>query len=133
MPKYKSSTLTVGNESAPKVRYDEASTGGKLGTERVTNVMGSTAGAGSDEFHLYRASRRTEMLRLEKMDKSAEEQALDLAFAQRQEERRLECEARTAKNAEKRQRKKRRKAFANDGSFLEKAKQLLEAKGERGE
>ena len=43
----------------------------KLRTEHVENVAGSTAGAGSGEFHVYRAQRRREYTRLENMDKDA--------------------------------------------------------------
>lgn len=98
--------------------------GKKLVTERVRNVMGSCAGAGSGEFHLYRHARRTEMLRVEAMDKAAEEAELDAEFAERVERKRKECQAKTLKNAAKRAKKKRK--FKNDGSFLDKAKELLE-------
>lgn len=36
--------------------------------------MGSTAGAGSGEFHTYRAHRRLEMFRVENMERSAKEE-----------------------------------------------------------
>lgn len=41
--------------------------------ERVEEVSGSTAGASSAAFHIYRAHRRTELLRLEEIEKRAEE------------------------------------------------------------
>lgn len=37
--------------------------------ERLVTQSGATAGAGSGEFHVYRAQRRREMERLKKMDK----------------------------------------------------------------
>ena len=39
--------------------------------EKLVTQMGATAGAGSGEFHVYRAQRRREMARLERMDKDA--------------------------------------------------------------
>ncbi|KAH8064739.1 hypothetical protein JL722_1619 [Aureococcus anophagefferens] len=43
----------------------------RIKTERVENVMGSQAGAGSGDFHMYRHHRRTEMLRVERMERQA--------------------------------------------------------------
>lgn len=106
----------------------------KVETERVYNVMGSCAGAGSGDFHLYRHTRRAELSRLEKMDKEAKLVELDADFERRVAEKRKECEERTAKNAEKRRRKKERAKLrqaappplvTNDGTFLECAKAAL--------
>ena len=101
-----------------------------LGTERVQNAMGSQAGAGSCDFHLYRAARRTEMMRVEKIQAQAQKDSLDDDFQKRMAQRTKECDDRTKKNAEKRKRKreakkiKKNNAFPDDGSFLEKAKLL---------
>ena len=82
------------------------------------------------------------MLRVEKMDKSAALDEADREHAERVAAKRKECEDRTAKNAAKRRKKKEAKAkrdaiakgtggagsaFSDDGSFMEKARQQLEA------
>lgn len=45
----------------------------KMQVEKVEEVSGSTAGASSAAFHIYRAHRRTELLRLQNIEKQAEE------------------------------------------------------------
>lgn len=40
--------------------------------EMMKNVQGSSAGAGSGEFHVYKASRRREYERLKMMDEEAQ-------------------------------------------------------------
>ena len=115
----------------------------RLRTERVDNVMGSQAGAGSSDFHIYRRHRRTEQKRQEQLDADDEKQRRDREHAERVEAKRKECEARTAKNAAKRRKKKEAKAkrdaiakgtggsshnFEDDCSFLAKAKALVKEK-----
>jgi len=109
---------------------DERPKGQGRAVERVMNVMGSCAGAGSGDFHTYRHTRRTELTRLERIEQSAKEEELDAEFDRRVAEKRRECEERTKRNAEKRRRKKDRAKLresappppvANDGSFLAKA------------
>ncbi|GAA5904775.1 hypothetical protein JCM5296_000758 [Sporobolomyces johnsonii] len=74
--------------------------------EMMKNVQGSSAGAGSGEFHVYKQSRRREYERLKLMD---EEEAF-LKAKREAEERQAAHEAaaleKTAKNRLKRQRKK---------------------------
>jgi hypothetical protein len=40
----------------------------------LQNVMGSTAGAGSGDFHQYRFARRKEQFRVARLDKEAKQQ-----------------------------------------------------------
>ena len=103
--------------------------------------MGSQAGAGSGDFHMYRHHRRTEMLRVERMERQAGVDDEDDAHAARVEAKRKECEDRTARNAAKRRKKKENKAkrdavyqgtggaaaLPSDGSFLARAKAQLAA------
>eukprot|EP00923_Selenidium_pygospionis_P012698 GHVN01021666.1.p2 GENE.GHVN01021666.1~~GHVN01021666.1.p2 ORF type:complete len:172 (+),score=33.15 GHVN01021666.1:95-610(+) len=82
------------------------STSGRVHLEKVNNVWGSTAGAGSDFFHLYRKQRAVEMERIEKMDADWVEEEEDKKF---REKRALLIKAnqeRTDKNAAKRRKKK---------------------------
>lgn len=44
--------------------------------EMMKNVQGSSAGAGSGEFHVYKASRRREYERLKMMDETAQKVCL---------------------------------------------------------
>ncbi|KAK0634844.1 hypothetical protein B0T17DRAFT_502447 [Bombardia bombarda] len=77
--------------------------------EIVTNVQGSSAGAGSGEFHVYKAARRREYERLRAMDEEVarEREAQEFAAARREKETR--DEERTRKNREKREKKMKAK------------------------
>lgn len=75
--------------------------------EIVANVQGSSAGAGSGEFHVYKASRRREYERLRAMDDEVQQEEEERAFL----ERKAEQEKRDAEKTE-RNRAKRAKAMA---------------------
>ncbi|KAF2006020.1 DUF1168-domain-containing protein [Amniculicola lignicola CBS 123094] len=75
--------------------------------ELVTNVQGSSAGAGSGEFHVYKASRRREYERLRVMDEEVKREEEEKAYA----ERKLELEQKDREKTE-RNRLKRAKAKA---------------------
>jgi hypothetical protein len=74
--------------------------------EIVANVQGSSAGAGSGEFHVYKASRRREYERLREMEVEAKKEEDTAKWEKEAEERRRRDEEKTAKNREKRAKKK---------------------------
>jgi hypothetical protein len=69
-------------------------------------VQGSSAGAGSGEFHVYKASRRREYERLREMEAEAKREEDAARWEKEAEERRRKDEEKTAKNREKRAKKK---------------------------
>jgi hypothetical protein len=77
--------------------------------EIVTNVQGSSAGAGSGEFHVYKASRRREYERLRLMDEEAKKEEDDLKWEEERRKQKEADEERARKNREKRNRKKKGK------------------------
>ncbi|WQF81531.1 Putative PRKR-interacting protein [Colletotrichum destructivum] len=76
--------------------------------EIVTNVQGSSAGAGSGEFHVYKASRRREYDRLRAMDEEVKQEKANEEFERQKAERAARDEERTRKNREKREKKKQK-------------------------
>ncbi|WPH00421.1 DUF1168-domain-containing protein [Acrodontium crateriforme] len=87
-----------------------ASQSGSAPSAIVTNVQGSSAGAGSGEFHVYKASRRREYERLRAMDEEVEKEKADAEFNERREELRKKDEEQAAKNRAKREKAKARQA-----------------------
>ena len=83
--------------------------------EKVETVMGSNTGAGSCEFHLYRAARSREIMRLETIESTAKKAEDSAAFAAKVETNKRAAEERTKKNAEKRKRRKQKKGNALGG------------------
>ncbi|OAL36676.1 hypothetical protein AYO20_04008 [Fonsecaea nubica] len=77
--------------------------------EIVANVQGSSAGAGSGEFHVYKASRRREYERLRAMDEEAKKEGEDERWEREERERRERDEEKTRRNRERRNRKKGKK------------------------
>ncbi|KAJ3724545.1 hypothetical protein FB446DRAFT_786393 [Lentinula raphanica] len=74
--------------------------------EMMKNVQGSSAGAGSGEFHVYKAGRRREYERLNLLEEAARKEVEDAEFRRKREEAEAIAEAKTAKNRAKRQKKK---------------------------
>lgn len=91
-----------------------------LPPEIVTNVQGSSAGAGSGEFHVYKAARRREYERLRLMDDEVRREADAREFAEKKSEAERKDDDKTRRNREKRDKMKARK---------EKAKAAAQNKG----
>mmetsp|Transcript_84521 Transcript_84521/g.123669 ORF Transcript_84521/g.123669 Transcript_84521/m.123669 type:complete len:176 (+) Transcript_84521:72-599(+) len=93
----------------------EKTAAGKKDILEVWNVMGSTAGAGSGEFHNYRNSRRKEIFRLAKMDEDDKKQGELHEFETNKRERADAVEAAHLKRVAKRQKKKGKKNAKKSG------------------
>uniref|UniRef100_F6QW82 PRKR-interacting protein 1 homolog n=1 Tax=Ciona intestinalis TaxID=7719 RepID=F6QW82_CIOIN len=74
--------------------------------EFVRDVMGSSAGAGSGEFHVYRHIRRREYNRQKFMSYEEKKKNLDEEYMKKQEDNKRLAEEATAKKRAKRLRKK---------------------------
>ncbi|KAI9347160.1 hypothetical protein DFJ73DRAFT_836832 [Zopfochytrium polystomum] len=73
----------------------------------IRNVQGSSAGAGSGEFHVYRALRRKEFARQKHMDMKAKQEAEAKEYEEYREHLKRLDEERTAKKRAKRRNRKR--------------------------
>ncbi|XP_045497870.1 PRKR-interacting protein 1 homolog [Colias croceus] len=74
----------------------------------VRNVMGSSAGAGSGEFHVYRHLRRKEYARQKCIQEKSEQEKLDEEYQRKLEENKRKAEEKTAKKRAKRLKKKQK-------------------------
>jgi hypothetical protein len=83
--------------------------------EIVANVQGSSAGAGSGEFHVYKASRRREYERLRLMDEEVKKEENEKAFQERKAEQEKKDREKTEKNRLKREKQRARKAKQKQG------------------
>lgn len=97
-------------DQAIRLPTTDLARGGHAPPEIVTNVQGSSAGAGSGEFHVYKASRRREYERLKEMDDEVRRGEEQSRFDKERVEREKRDEERTRKNREKREKMKARKA-----------------------
>lgn len=90
--------------------------------EFVRDVMGSSAGAGSGEFHVYRHLRRREYQRQDFLDKLAEHYDKDEKYIDKVEQNKLAAEERTAKRRKKRDKLKKKKLLAKKAKLEAKSK-----------
>lgn len=90
--------------------------------EFVRDVMGSSAGAGSGEFHVYRHLRRREYQRQDFLDKMADKHNEDLQYLSKLEENKQAAEERTAKRRKKREKLKQKKMMAKKAKLEAKNK-----------
>ncbi|KAJ5492924.1 PRKR-interacting protein 1 [Penicillium diatomitis] len=74
--------------------------------EIVANVQGSSAGAGSGEFHVYKASRRREYERLRLMQSEVEKEKGDAEWEKQREEAKRKDMEKTEKNRRRREKKR---------------------------
>uniref|UniRef100_A0A8C5NGR2 PRKR interacting protein 1 n=1 Tax=Gouania willdenowi TaxID=441366 RepID=A0A8C5NGR2_GOUWI len=77
--------------------------------EFVRDVMGSSAGAGSGEFHVYRHLRRREYQRQDFLDKMSAKHQKDLKYLDKVEQNKEDADKRTAKRKKKREKLKQKK------------------------
>jgi hypothetical protein len=107
MGRYSSVQTYSDQQNTRSTTYEqERATGGALQTEKVYNPYGSTAGAGSGEFHIYRHARAREQQRLKELDEAEQEQTEDVEFQKKVQEWKSEEEKRLEKKRKKRAREK---------------------------
>lgn len=117
------------------ISYEQATTASATATgnnefvrpEKVENPYGSTAGAGSGNFHVYRHARAREKDRLKKMDDTEYEQKAEADFQEHLDQKERIDESKTEKNRKKRQRakeaKRRKKNLKLSGIDIESSKE----------
>ena len=98
--------------------------------EIVANVQGSSAGAGSGEFHVYKASRRREYERLRAMDEEAAKEEGDAKWEEERRRKKDEDEERLRKNRGKRNKRKKGKGKGGKESGREDSMDVEEGEGQ---
>lgn len=101
--------------------------------EFVRDVMGSSAGAGSGEFHVYRHLRRREYQRQDFLDKMADKCDADIKYLEKVEQNKVDADERTAKRRKKRDKLKQKKLLAKKAKVAAKRKEEAEEDDEGDE
>ncbi|KAG8011126.1 PRKR-interacting protein 1-like protein [Nibea albiflora] len=101
--------------------------------EFVRDVMGSSAGAGSGEFHVYRHLRRREYQRQDFLDKMADKFKEDVDYLDKVEQNKQAAEERTAKRRKKREKLKQKKLMAKKAKVEDKDDKKSESSEEEEE
>ncbi|KAJ5749225.1 uncharacterized protein N7511_010921 [Penicillium nucicola] len=84
--------------------------------EIVANVQGSSAGAGSGEFHVYKASRRREYERLRMMQSEVDKEKDNESWEKEREEAKRKDDEKTEKNRRRREKRKNVKGKKGGGA-----------------
>lgn len=97
----------------------------KLPPEFIRNVWGSSAGAGSGDFHVYRGVRRREYARQKFITEQGEKESQDEAYHAKVLANQKSAEERTSKKREKRLKKKQKISAKKLKVLSEKDKQIV--------
>ena len=81
----------------------------------LLNIQGSSAGAGSGEFHVYKAARKREFERIKRFEEEIEKEASEKGFMKEREERQRILDEKTKKNRKRREKKKGKKDEESGG------------------
>ena len=87
--------------------------------EIVTNVQGSSAGAGSGEFHVYKQSRRREYERVRMIEEEVENEEKDREWEEKKKAAEEEISKKRSKNAKRRQKQKANRDAARKGELVD--------------